>query len=134
VGRAKLPAGAVVASEDDGAAPLPARHVEHLRGVVEDLVRGDEAERPAHELDDRAQSVIAAPIAMPGESGLGDRGVDDALRAELVEHALADLVRAVVLGDFLTDEEDRSSSAHLLCSWPRAAPLETESVASIACP
>ena len=45
---------------------------------------------------------------------LGDRGVDDPLRAEFVEEALGDLVGALVLGDFLTHDEDVGVAAHLL--------------------
>ena len=95
-------------------AELAAGHVEHFRGVVDDLVGRDEAERPAHELDDGAQAVHRGTDREPGEAVLGDGRVDDALLAELVQHALADLVRAVVLRDFLAHEEDALVAAHLL--------------------
>jgi hypothetical protein len=114
VGRAELAPGAVVAAEDDRASPLAARHVEHLGRVVEDRVGRDEAERPAHELDDGLEPVHRGPDAHAREPVLGDRAVDDALGPELVEHALADLVRAVVLGDLLADQEDGLVAAHLL--------------------
>ena len=52
--------------------------------------------------------------AEPGERRLADRRVDDALRAELVEHPLGHLVGAVVLGDFLAHEEDVLVALHLL--------------------
>ena len=68
----------------------------------------------AHELDDRPQPHHRRADAEPGEAGLADRRVDDALGAELLEHALADLVGAVVLGDFLAHEEDVLVALHLL--------------------
>ena len=50
----------------------------------------------------------------PGEAVLGDRRVDDAARAELVQHALADLVGALVLRDLLAHQEHALVGAHLL--------------------
>jgi hypothetical protein len=44
---------------------------------------------------------------------LGDRRVDHALRAELVQHALADLVGALILAHFLAHQEDVGVAAHL---------------------
>ena len=51
--------------------------------------------------------------AEAGEAQLGDGRVDHALGAVLVQQALADLVGAVVLGDFLAHEEDRVVAGHL---------------------
>ena len=48
-----------------------------------------------------------------GEAHFGDRRIDDALRTELVEQALADLIGALVLGDFLAHQEDLRIAAHL---------------------
>ena len=114
VGRAELAAGAVVAAEHDRAAELAAGHVEHLRSVVQDRVGRDERERPRHELDDRAKPHRRGADRHAGEAGLGDRGVDDAARAELGEHALRHLVGAVVLRDFLAEQEHALVAAHLL--------------------
>ena len=114
VGRAELSARAVVAAEHDRAAELSARHVEHLRGVVEDRVCSDERERPRHELDDRAQAHRGGADRHAGEARLRDRRVDDAALAELGQHALRHLVGAVVLGDFLAEQEHALVAAHLL--------------------
>ena len=111
---AELATGAVVAAEDDRTAPLAAGHVEHLGNVVQDLVRGDEAEGPGHELDDGLEAVHRGADGEAREAVLADGRVDDALGAELVEHALADLVRAVVLRDFLAHQEHAVVAAHLL--------------------
>ena len=53
-------------------------------------------------------------MPMPAKPFLGDRRVDDPARAELVEHPLADLVGAVVLGDLLAHQEDAVVALHLL--------------------
>ena len=52
--------------------------------------------------------------AEAGKAVLGDRRVDDALVAELLQQALADLVGALVLGDLLAHQEDVRVAAHLL--------------------
>src|SRR6185503_1676699 len=71
-------------------------------------------EVPRHELDDGAHADHGGADAEPGESALGDRRVDDAVGAELLEHSLRDLVGAVVLRDLFADEEDRRVASHLL--------------------
>jgi hypothetical protein len=59
---------------------------------------------------------------MPDESGshgdardrlLGDRRVANAPLPELLEHALRDLVGALVLGDLLAEQEDVGVAPHL---------------------
>src|SRR6202044_1433690 len=50
----------------------------------------------------------------PGKTLFGDRGVDDAARPEFLQETLADLVGALVLGDFLAHQEPRLVAAHLL--------------------
>jgi hypothetical protein len=50
--------------------------------------------------------------AQAGEAVLGDRRIDDALGAELVQQALADLVGALILGDLLAHQEDVLVAAH----------------------
>ena len=49
-----------------------------------------------------------------GETVLGDRRVDDALGAELLQQALRDLVGALILGDLLAHHEHAVVGAHLL--------------------
>jgi len=126
MGGGELAAGSVVAAEDDGNLELPAGHVAHLRGVVEDLVRRHEAERPAHELDDGPQTVHGRADAQAGKTCLTDGRVNNAFGAKALEHALADLVGAVVVGHFLAHEEDAGVALHLLghCLVERFAELE----------
>ena len=73
-----------------------------------------QAEAEGHELDDRPQADHRRADADAGEPFLGDRRVDDPARAEPLEHPLADLVGAVVLGDLLAHEEDAVVALHLL--------------------
>ena len=60
--------------------------------------------------------------AEAGEAVLGDRRVDDALGAELLEQALADLVGALIFGDLLAHQEDVGVAAHLLGHGVAQAP------------
>ena len=105
---------AVRAAEDDRDVELAARHVEHLRRGVHDLVEREQREVPRHELDDRPQPDHRRADADAGEAELGDRRVDDAHLAELLEQPLRDLVGALVDGDFLAHEEDAVVALHLL--------------------
>jgi hypothetical protein len=108
-----LPRARVRTAKDDGAIELPAGHLPELRCVVEDLVEGHRAEVPGHKLDDRPQAHHRRADPDARESGLGDRRVDDPLRAEFLEHALADFVRALVVADLLTHEKDAIVAVHL---------------------
>ena len=62
------------------------------------------------------------PDAEAREPGLADRRIDDAAGTELVDHALADLVRPLVLGDLLAHQVDGRVAAHgnLFDVLPRA--------------
>jgi hypothetical protein len=113
--------GAVGTAEHDRAAHLAARHVERLGGRVDDLVDRLHGEVEGHELDDRLQPAERSADAEAGKAVLGDRRVDDALGAELLEQALAHLVGALVLRDFLAHQED-GLVARISSPWRRAAP------------
>ena len=57
---------------------------------------------------------IAAPDADAGEAMLGNGRVDHALRPELLQQTLADLVGALILRDLLAHQEHAIVAAHLL--------------------
>ena len=114
VGRAQLPTSPAVSPKHDRDRKLATRHVEHLRRVVENLVGRDQAERPAHELDDGPQAVHRSPDPKPREPVLGNRNINHTARSELLEHAAADLVRALILGHLLTQQKHPRVAAHLL--------------------
>ena len=116
--RAELCGRAARAAEHDRQLELPARHLPDLGRVVDDLIDRDEREVQGHELDDRPQPDHRRADADAGEAALGDRRVDDALLAELLQQALRHLVGAVVVADLLAHEEDVGRRA----PSPRASP------------
>src|SRR5579883_3951 len=77
--------GAVRPAKDDRAAHLPARHIERLRGRVDQLIHGLHGEVEGHELDDRLQSGERGTDAEAREPMLGDRRVDHPVLAELLQ-------------------------------------------------
>ena len=99
---------------DERHAELAAGHVPQRRGVVEDLVEGEQAEVDGHHLDDRAHAAQRGPDAGPDEGRLGERRVADALRTELVEQAQAHGERPAVAPDVLTHQKDALVRAHRL--------------------
>ena len=58
--------------------------------------------------------VIAAPTPRPVKPGFGDRRVDDALLAELLDEAGEHLEGGARLGDVLAEDDDARVAAHLL--------------------
>ena len=112
--RRELQRRAVRTTEDHRHRVLAARHVEHLGGRIHHLVDREQREVPGHEFDHRAEADHRGTHADAGEAELGDRGVDDAHLAELIEEALRDLIGPVVDADLLTHEEDAVVAGHLL--------------------
>ena len=78
------------------------------------MINGLHGEVESHELDDRPQAAHRRAGADAGKAIFGDRRVDHALVAELVEQALGDLVGALIFGDLLAHHEDAVVLAHLL--------------------
>ena len=105
---------AVGAAEHHRAAHLAAAHVIGLGGRVDDVIDRLHREVERHELDDRLQPAHRRTGAEAGETVFGDRRVDDARRAELLEQSLRDLVGALILGNLLAHDEDGRIGAHLL--------------------
>ena len=98
-----------------GHVELPAGHLPELRGVVEDLVERDGAEVPRHELDDRAAGPPSPRRCRRPAKPASAMGVSmTRLRAELLEHPLADLVGALVVADLFAHEKDAIVALHLL--------------------
>ena len=101
---------AIRAAKHDRAVHLPARHIERLGGGVDDVVDRLHGEVPGHELDDGLEPRKGRADADAGKAIFGDRRIDHAPFAELIEQALADLVGALILADLLAHEEDASSA------------------------
>ncbi len=114
VGRPKLSGRPVGATEDDWDIELAARHVAHVGRVVDNLIEGHEREVERHELDDGPEPVHRRPNAEPRKSELTNRRVDDPVGPEVIEHALAYLVGAIVLGHLFPNEEDVVVALHFL--------------------
>ena len=94
------------ASDDHRDIDQSTRHVTDAAGVIDDLVEADIRKAPEHELDHGAKTHHGSTDAKAEEGGLADRGVDHALRSKTLPESLGNLVGTVVLGDFLTHEED----------------------------
>ena len=101
-------------TEHDGAVQLAARHVMGLGGGVDDLVDRLHGEIEGHELDNGLQPGEGRTHRKAGEAMLGDRRIDHAPGAELVEHPLRNLVGALILAHFLAHQEDVRVAAHFL--------------------
>ena len=67
-----------------------------------------------HEFDDRFQTGHRRTDADAGKTVLGDRRIDHALGAELLQQPLRDLVGALVFRDLLTHDENIGIAPHLL--------------------
>ena len=103
---AKLVSRAVRSAKRDRDVELAARHGEHVRCVIHDLIKRNEGKTERHELDNRPQPNHGGADAQARKTVLANRGIDDALRSEAIEQALAHFVSAVVLRDFFAHEED----------------------------
>ena len=70
------------------------------------MVDGLEGEVPCHELNNGSESFEAGTDGETGEAGLRDGRIDDAVGTVAVPHAFGNFVGTIILGDFLTDEEN----------------------------
>src|SRR5665213_606257 len=86
----------------------------HLRRRVDELIHRLHGEVEGHELDDRLQAGECRANTQAGKAVLGDRRIDDALLAELLQQSLRNLVGALIFGDFLAHHEDIPVAPHLL--------------------
>ncbi len=108
----QLTCAAAGATEHHGNVELPARHVVHLGGAVDDGVNRDEREVERHELNDGTQTHHGGTHTQAGKAQFADGGVHHALGAKHFQHALADFVGAVVLGYLLAHQKDGLVAHH----------------------
>ena len=111
---------------DEGHLDLAAEHVAHLGGVVEKLVHADADEVHEHQLGDGAHAGGGGADGGADEGGFGERGVQHALVAELLDQAArgaeraapgvndAQVLAAGAAGDLLAHDDDGFVAAHLL--------------------
>src|SRR4051812_42249568 len=105
MGRAELVSRTVRPAESDWNIELPAGHGEHVRGVVNHLIKRHERKTKGHELHDRSKANHGRADPHPGESILADWRVNDSLRPEALKQTLAHLVSAVILRHFFAQQE-----------------------------
>ena len=110
----ELVAGALGHAQHQRDGDLAAEHVVDVRGVVDDLVEGEQGEVDRHQLDDGAQAGHGGADAHADDRVLGDRRVAYALLAELVEQAGGHLERAPEHADVLAHQEHALVSLQLL--------------------
>ena len=111
--RAALRAAAARHADHDGKRGLAAEHVAELGEAVDDLVAGEQAEVDGHQFGDGAQTAERGADGRADDDFLGERGVFDALVAELLDEALGDGVGAAVAGDIFAEDVDALVAAHL---------------------
>src|SRR5689334_13706116 len=105
---------AIGAAKHDGAAHLATGHVKRLGGGVDDLVHGMHGEIEGHEFDDGLEAGKGGTGGDAGEAVFGNGCIDHPLWPKFFEHALADLVGALVFTHFLTHQEHVLVAAHFL--------------------
>ena len=84
----RVQAGADHGADDQRAFGFAAEHVAQLGALVEDLVHAAAEEVDEHQLGDGAQPGRGGADGRPDEAGFGDRRVEHARAAELLDQAL----------------------------------------------
>src|ERR1700738_1501356 len=102
----KLMSRAVRSAKRDWNIKLTARHHEHVRRVVHDLIERDQRKAPGHKLNDRSQPGHRCANSKAGKSVLANRRIDDSSRREPLEQTLTLLVSAMIFGSFRAHEEN----------------------------
>jgi hypothetical protein len=103
--RSRRPPRAALGADRQRHLDLSSRHRAVLRRLVDELLHRERQEVLVHDLDDRPHALHRGADPGPDDRHLGDRGVADALRPELVEQALRHRHRAAHLRDVLAHEE-----------------------------
>jgi hypothetical protein len=101
-------------AEHDRDLDLAAGHVVGLGGLVDHLVHRQRDEVAEHHVDDRPHAGHGGADTDAGVAGLGDRRVDHALGAKLLDEPDQRLERMPRLGHVLADEEHARIAPHLL--------------------
>eukprot|EP00128_Syssomonas_multiformis_P014289 Colp12_sorted_trinity150504_noHs@3256 len=99
-------------TEHNGDLNSASRHVVSLSGRVNDLINSLHGEVEGHELANRLKASHGSANGKTSKTHLGNGGVQDTLRTELVQETLGNLVGTIVLGDLLTNNENLIISLH----------------------
>ena len=84
----------------------------NLRGLIDHLVHDERREITKHDVDNRAHAGHCGANSHACEAGLGDRRVEHALGAELVDEAAENLEYRAGFRDVLTTNENPRIAAH----------------------
>ena len=114
VDRAELAAGADDGADHERDADLLLRQEPVLRRLVDEAVHRERQEVAEHDLDDRPEAVHRRAERRARERQLGDRRVEDALRAVLVVEARRRREDAAGDGDVLAEEDHALVGGELL--------------------
>ena len=93
--------------------PLPTGHVVNLRGLIDHLVHNERREITEHDVDDGTHARHCSPHGNARETGFGDRRIQHALGAELVDEPREDLEYRTGFRDVFTANEHPRVAAHL---------------------
>ncbi|MDF9805169.1 hypothetical protein M2436_003716 [Streptomyces sp. HB372] len=99
-------AAAVRDTDDDRQLDLAERAGVHLGELRDDLVVRGEDETVELDLDDRAVAAQGQADRRADDAGLGERGVDHPVLAEVLLESVGDTEDAAELADVLTHDED----------------------------
>lgn len=99
-------------ADDDRHLDLAQRTGVHLRELGDDLVVGGKDEAVELDLDDRAVAAQRHTDRGADDAGLGQRGVDHPLLAEVLLEAVGDTEDAAELADVLAHDEDLGVGLH----------------------
>src|ERR1700730_17036089 len=102
--RGSMKSRAAWSAKDDRDFELPARHVKHLRGGIDDLISCENRKVERHKFDDRSQAGHSGANAKTREAQFSNRGIDDSLITKLLEQAFRYFVCSVVSGNLLAHE------------------------------
>src|SRR5436190_1967279 len=94
--------GTVRPAKRDRDVELSARHCEHVRCVVYNLIECNQRETKRHELDYWTQPNHRGSNPHACETILTDRRIYNSMGTESFQQTLADLVSAIILCDFFS--------------------------------
>jgi len=114
MGRPELVSGALRHPNDHRYPRLAAEHVVDVRGVVDDLVVGEQREVDRHQLHDGTQAGHRRPDGDPDDRVLADRRVAHAPLAEALEQPVGDAESTAEDPDVLAEEHHPLVVVHLL--------------------
>jgi hypothetical protein len=98
----------------DRIATLPSERLRYFAELADDLVERRVDEAVELDLADRPVAAQARPIAVPMMPGLGQRGVDHPVLAEVLLQPVGDAEDAAELADVLAHDQDLAVGLHRL--------------------